>query len=212
MKQNFQILQSRYRSYQHIYTDGSKDGEKVGCAFISGNHSSSLRIPDGSSVFTAEAKAIDLALDFINNCSLYDKFVIFSDSLSVLKALNHTSSRNTQIQKVLEKHREIAKTNEIIFCWLPSHINIHGNETADRKAKEALNLNMSTFKIPFNNFKPFINKYILSKWQTLWNADIFNKLRAIKPTLGNNSSVIRGGGRVVRWCWVNFQCLGVLQF
>ena len=81
MKQNFQILQSRYRSYQHIYTDVSKDGEKVGCAFISGNHSSSLRIPDGSSVFTAEAKAIDLALDFINNCSLYDKFVIFSDSL-----------------------------------------------------------------------------------------------------------------------------------
>ena len=152
MKQNFQILQSRYRSYQHIYTDGSKDGEKVGCAFTSGSHSSSLRIPDGSPVFTAEAKAIDLALDFINNCSLYDKFVIFSDSLSVLKALNHTSSRNTQIQKVLEKHHEIAKTNEIIFCWLPSHINITGNETADRKAKEALNLNMSMFEIPFNNF------------------------------------------------------------
>ena len=191
MKQNFQILQSRYRSYQHIYTDGSKDGEKVGCAFISGNHSSSLRIPDGSFDFTAEAKAIVLALDFINNCSLYDKFVIFSDSLSVLKALNHTSSRNTQIQKVLEKHHEIAKTNEIIFCWLQSHINIHGNETADRKAKEALNLNMSMFEIPFNNFKPFINKYILSKWQTLWNADIFNKLHAIKPTLGNNSSVVR---------------------
>ena len=21
-----------------------------------------------------------------------------------------------------------------------------------------------------------------------------------------------GGGRVVRWCWVNFQCRGVLQF
>ena len=77
MKQNFQILQLRYRSYQHIYTDGSKDGEKVGCAFISGSHGSSLRIPDGSSVFTAEGKAIDLALDFINNCSHYDKFVIF---------------------------------------------------------------------------------------------------------------------------------------
>ena len=92
MKQNFRILQSRYRSYQHIYTDGSKVGEKVGSPFISGSHSSSLRIPDGSSVFTAEAKAIDLASDFINNCSLYDKFVFFSDSLSVLKALNHTSS------------------------------------------------------------------------------------------------------------------------
>ena len=27
-----------------------------------------------------------------------------------------------------------------------------------------------------------------------------------------NISKPRGGGRVVRWCWVNFQCLGVLQF
>ena len=25
-------------------------------------------------------------------------------------------------------------------------------------------------------------------------------------------SFLRGGGRVVRWCWVNFQCRGVLQF
>ena len=26
------------------------------------------------------------------------------------------------------------------------------------------------------------------------------------------SSFSLGGGRVVRWCWVNFQCRGVLQF
>ena len=25
-------------------------------------------------------------------------------------------------------------------------------------------------------------------------------------------SSFSGGGRVVRWCWVNFQCRGVLQF
>ena len=24
--------------------------------------------------------------------------------------------------------------------------------------------------------------------------------------------ILRVGGRVVRWCWVNFQCRGVLQF
>ena len=55
-----------------------------------------MRIPDGSSVFTAEAKAIDLALDFVNTCTYTDKFVIFSDSLSVLQALNHTTSKNSQ--------------------------------------------------------------------------------------------------------------------
>ena len=191
MKQNFHILQSRYTEYQHIYTDGSKDGEKVGCAFLYGNHFSSLRIPDGSSVFTAEAKAIDLALDFIDSCFLHDKFLIFSDSLSVLKALNHTSSKNSQIQKLLEKHHKIANTKEILFCWLPSHVSIIGNEIADRKAKDSLHLNMSTFEIPFNSFKPLINKYILSEWQKSWDTATFNKLHAIKPVVGNNSSAIR---------------------
>ena len=47
------------------------------------------RIPDDSLIFTAEAKAVDLALDF--------------NSTSILKAMNHTSSKNPQIQKLLEK-------------------------------------------------------------------------------------------------------------
>ena len=191
MKQNFHILQSRYTEYQHIYTDGSKDGEKVGCAFLYGNHFSSLRIPDGCSVFTAEAKAIDLALDFIDSCFLHDKFLIFSDSLSVLKALNHTSSKNSHIQKLFEKHHKIANTKEILFCWLPSHVGIIGNGIADRKAKDSLHLNMSTFEIPFNSFKPLINKYILSEWQKSWDTATFNKLHAIKPVVGNNFSAIR---------------------
>ena len=44
-----------------------------------------LRLPDASTVFTAEAKAIDLALDFINECNSKDKFIIFSDSMLVLQ-------------------------------------------------------------------------------------------------------------------------------
>ena len=141
-------------------------------------------------MFTAEAKTIDLALDFIHSCFLFDKFLIFSDSLSVLKALNHTSSRFLQIQKLLEKHHEITKRKEILFCWFPSHVDITGNEAADRKAKKSLKLNMSTFEVPFNNFKPF-NTYILSEWQNSWDTAAFNKLHAIKPVIRNNPSAIR---------------------
>ena len=141
-----------------------------------------LRLPDGSSIFTAEAKAVELALDYITTCKL-KKIVIFSDSLSVLKALDHTSSKNHQIQKLIEKIHEISKSKEIILCWLPSHIGISGNEFADRKAKESLSQIPSDFKIPFNNFKPFINKYILSKWQTSWNGAVFNKLHAIETNI-----------------------------
>ena len=51
------------------------------------------RIPDDSSIFTAETKAIDLALDFISTYDANNKFIIFSDSLSALKAMNHISSK-----------------------------------------------------------------------------------------------------------------------
>ena len=50
-------IQSRYKNYQQIYTDGSKEDSKVGCAVISDNHSNMQRIPDDSSIFTAEAKS-----------------------------------------------------------------------------------------------------------------------------------------------------------
>ena len=98
LKQNFYDLQSYYSDHEHIYTDESKDEEKVGCAAAKYYDCKKNRIPDGSSGFTAEAKAIDLALDFVNNCTYTDKFVIFAVSLSVLQALNYTSSKNSQIQ------------------------------------------------------------------------------------------------------------------
>ena len=187
MKQNFQELQSRLSDYQHIYTDGSKVEDKVGCAYISGSHHEKIRLPDGSSIFTAESKAINMALDYVMNNSLENKFVIFSDSLSVLKSLNHTSSKNPIIQNVIEKHHELSKTKEILFCWLPSHVGIKGNEAADVKAKASLDLEISNFKLPRTDFKPFINRYILSKWLLSWDRATFNKLHEIKPVLGKNN-------------------------
>ena len=189
LKQNFHDLQSYYSDHEHIYTDGSKDEEKVGCAAAKYDDCKKMRIPDGSSVFTAEAKAIDLALDFVNTCTYTDKFVIFSDSLSVLQALNHTSSKNSQIQHLLLKHHEISSSKTVIYCWIPSHIGIYGNEKVDKNAKESLNLEVTDFKIPFNNFKPFINKYVCDKWQTLWNETPFNKLKEIEPIVNHHRLV-----------------------
>ena len=90
-----------------------------------------------------------------------------------------------------EKHNEISKTKEVIFCWIRGHVNITGNETADRKAKESLKLNTSMFEMPSNNFKPFINNYVLSQWQSSLDTAVFNKLHAIEPNIGNDSSAIR---------------------
>ena len=135
LKEDFRKLQSHYKNYQQIYTDGSKEDSKVGYAVLSDNHSNMQRIPDDSSIFTAEAKAVDLALDFISTCYANNKFIIFSDSLSVLKAMNHTSSKNPQIQKLLEKCHALLANKEIVLCWIPSHIGIKGNEIVDKQEK-----------------------------------------------------------------------------
>ena len=78
-----------------------------------------------------------------------------------------------------------------ILCWIPSHIGIQGNEMVDKQAKTSLSLEPTSFKIPFSNFKPSINKYILEIWQTSWNNSIGNKLLEIKPTIGEYQSVVR---------------------
>ena len=62
------------------------------------------------------------------------------------------------------KHNELAELNNIIFCWLPSHIGIKGNEKADIAAKSAFTLNISDLKIPFTDFKPSINTFLRNKW------------------------------------------------
>ena len=134
-------MQSRHKNNQQDYTDGSKGDSKDGCGVISGNHSNMQRIPDNSLIFTAEAKAVGLALDFIRTCDTnnkFNKFNICSDSLSVLKAMNHTSSKNPQIQKLLEKCHELLTIKKNVLCWIPSHIGILGNEIVDQQAKTSL--------------------------------------------------------------------------
>ena len=61
----------------------------------------------------------------------------------------------------------------------------------DKQAKTSLSLEPTSFKIPFFNLKPSINKYILEEWQTSLNNSIGNKLLDIKPTIGEHQSVVR---------------------
>ena len=75
---------------------------------------------------------------------------------------------------------------DIVFCWLPSHVGISGNEEADKAAKDALSLDILPFKVPFYDFKPLINNFIQNVWQQSWSypANQNNKLVNIKPGLG----------------------------
>ena len=84
---------------------------------------------------------------FLDYCDTNNKFIIFSGSLLVLKAMNHTSSRNPQIQKLLEKSHKALANKEIVLCWIPCHIGITGNEMVNQQAKMSLSLEPTSFKI-----------------------------------------------------------------
>ena len=87
-KSEFLEIKSTYKHYISIYTDGSKQDEKVACAVIGPNFTDSVRLPDKSYIFTAEAKAIDIALYHIRD-QPEKQFIIYSDSLSVLRSFKH---------------------------------------------------------------------------------------------------------------------------
>ena len=179
----FNELKSKYPHHSHIYTDGSKDGKVVASAAVLDEQISKSRLPDGASIFSAELRAILLALDMVER-STNDKFVIFSDSLSSLQALDNLKVDNPTVQRVLSKYNSLSDRNTVLFCWLPSHVGIRGNDQADSAAKAALNLDISPSKLPYTDFKGLINESLKSSWQSAWDAAITNKLHSVKPVLG----------------------------
>ena len=148
-QQHFLEIRDRYRDYIPVYTDGSRDGNYVGCATVfPSDTEASMRLPDSASIFTVEIWAIIKALDEMKNASA-SKFIIFTDSLSCLQALLYMKLEHPLIGMVIRKCVFLNIANkDIIFCCIPSHVGIRGNEKAYSAAKSALNLPRAQVGVP----------------------------------------------------------------
>lgn len=151
-----------------IYTDGSKimGFRSVGAAYYCPELGiiNKISIDRWASVYTAEAYAILNALKIVNDNPLLN-FYIFSDSLSVLSSLNtikwniKTSSIIFQIKKTYNFIVENNPNQTIKFFWIPSHIGINGNETADVNAKLATESEpLDSIQIPFTDYYEYYKK------------------------------------------------------
>ena len=109
--------------------------------------------------------AITLAMYFVRR-SRNSNFVIFSDLMSSLEALNGFKLELDLVQKII---------------IITSHVNIPCNEKADAAAKSALSFRITKMKLPAYDLIPRISKFSFEEWQDIWNCCPGNKLHAIYP-------------------------------
>ena len=106
---NFMAVCDELSDYHHIYTDGSKMNNSVAAAAESRDKVKSLRIPDKASISTTELVALNLALDIVWH-SRHKKFVIFSDSLSCLLAIQNLQAECGYVMKFLKNYTALVNT------------------------------------------------------------------------------------------------------
>ena len=179
-----------------VYTDGSKTSSGVGCAFVLGDTTRTFTLPSSCSVFTAELVAILKALCLIE-VSEHRKSIIVSDSLSSIQSIAAYNPENALVQDILLKLTSLREGGKkVVFCWIPSHVGVRGNEQADEAAKRATQADRRRrFPVPAGDLRQCISSLIRDKWQDIWNENPSNKLKRLKPRLGDWQS----SSRKSRW-------------
>ena len=148
------------------------------------------RLHNHCTVFGAELYAIYVVLKIINQTNnTYN--IIFSDSLSSVLALksNRSKNQNYFVLKIKQMIMNIKSGLELV--WIPSHIQIQGNERADQLAKEGtIQTEIQEVKEDYANVIKSVKGLVYQEWQKQWNHGRW-RLCKIKPVLGEYPMVYR---------------------
>ncbi|KAL1446082.1 hypothetical protein WDU94_005655 [Cyamophila willieti] len=171
-----------------IYTDASKSDQGVAAAFYTESSEFMVKLNPFMSICNAELTAILYAVQFILSLSPSDdvplspRFVICTDSLSALQAVQNVYSSNPLAANIRKLVSENLHSLTLTFIWVPSHVGIPGNEAADRLAKSALAASTPVLnELTIQDCKIILKHKIRTSWNDEWSALSGNKLREIKP-------------------------------
>ncbi|XP_071151697.1 uncharacterized protein [Mytilus edulis] len=172
------LIDSEYSKHLQIFTDGSKDPHgNTSCAYVVPELKikKGFKLPNYISIFMSELMAIFVSLLWLEDFKPI-KTVIFVDSLSALQAIRAPIFK-VKNQILYDIHLIVTSLkkggSEIIFEWIPSHVGVMGNESADLQAKNALNLDNCIDFIPLfkEDIKTVCKNFLKNSWQKDWETN-----------------------------------------
>ena len=152
-----------------FYTDASlKNDGRTGWAVVLPNNTCiNGRVNNHLPITLLELHAVYQALNWAQRRGIYN-ILIATDSKSAIECL-----KNIQKPTYPETIKQIWKLcNEIhskgirpLFLWIPSHMDIEGNELADRYANQATEYdNFLSMEIPKATIKQYVDEFYFRRW------------------------------------------------
>jgi len=120
--------------------------------------------------------------------SPHSRYILFSDSLSVLTSLDN-SSFNPKSHPLIYNIRallwRLSRSGvEVILHWIPSHVGISLNEAADQLAREASVDGHPSYTSYFPDFLPLCSRILYDVWRSDWaNLCTTAHYRAVQSSL-----------------------------
>jgi ribonuclease HI len=221
-----------------IYTDGIEN--KIGAATYNPSTNEVSHQYLGSetqfNVYTAQLKALHLAVTQLRNHGEYLTGRIYSGSQANVKAIDHPrrQSGQTIIKDILDSIDEAANEHkhlQIEVVWIPGHADIEGNERADEEAKKATKDPSLSQTHKYRPLKSVRARYIKTaakkQWSTIWNGNTktANSVRRIMrgkypktgPALYNEIEDRSSAAKIAQlrtgYCGLNcyFYCFGIMN-
>ena len=148
-------LSSSLAVAHHLYTDGSlqRDGS-AGCAVFSPSLETpregwtGRRLPNSSSSTYCELHGLLDALTLLTRTR--NNGLILCDSQPALRALtSHKPAHQHLVTRILRQLAAAQASSLVVhFLWIPSHIGLQANDTVDRLARAACDLDSPTADAP----------------------------------------------------------------
>lgn len=133
-----------------IYTDGSGIIGRIGAAavktitlypgaqpMVASTKSTYLGLESDFTVCAGELQGINLALNILNKDNSDYSTIIFTDSQAAIQAIENPRNQSGQyiLLNLISKLDQL--NNRVQIHWIPAHVGVFGNKTADKAAKEA---------------------------------------------------------------------------